>query len=86
MVTFDVTDRNIHRESGKQALSFCMEKYPRTLYIRFNKRFITDGTELIVNNDSLQFNKNYNLEATSMIYVIYLKTYTLKKICCRIQF
>ena len=58
MVIFDVTTlyMNISRELGKQAISFGIEKYLETLYIRFNKKFITDDIELTPNNNSLQFN------------------------------
>ena len=46
---------NILHILGKQAISFWVEKYLRTLHTRFNKRFITD-IELILKNNSFQFN------------------------------
>ena len=36
-------------ELGKQAISFWIENYPETLHPRFNKKFITNGIELILN-------------------------------------
>jgi len=62
MVTFDVTSlySNIPHDLGKTAISFWIEKYPEILHSRFNKQFIIDGIELILNNNSFQFNnKNY---------------------------
>ena len=62
MVTFDFTNLycKISPELGKQAISYLREKYPETLHPRFNKKFITDGIELILNNNSFQFdNMNY---------------------------
>ena len=60
MVTFNITNRysNIPHESGKQAISSCIEKYTKTLHSRFNKKIITDGIELILNNSSFQFYNN----------------------------
>ena len=65
MVTFDITNlySNIPHELGKQAISFLIDKYPETLHPRFDKQFITDGIELILDNNSFQFN-----------YVIYIQT------------
>ena len=62
MVTFDDKNlySNIPHEYGKQAISFWIWKYTETLHPRFNKKFITDGIELILNDNSFQFdNKNY---------------------------
>ena len=54
IATFDVT---IPHELGKQAISFWIDKYPDTLYLRFNKKIII---EIILNNNSFQFNNiNY---------------------------
>ena len=62
MVTFDITNvySKIHDELGKQNLSFWREKFPETLHPRFNKRMITDGIELILNNKFFHFDSlNY---------------------------
>ena len=40
------------KELGKQANSFLIEKYPETLYPRFDQKIITNGIELILNNNS----------------------------------
>ena len=58
MVTFDITKlySNIPYELGKQAISFLIEKYLGSLHPRFNKKWITDGIALILNNNSFQFN------------------------------
>ena len=51
---------NSPRELEKQAISFWTDKYPETLHLRFNKKLITDGIELIFNDNSFQFNNvNY---------------------------
>ena len=34
-----------------------IEKYPETVHPKFNKKYITDGIELILNNNFFQFNK-----------------------------
>ena len=47
-------------EFGKHTISFWIEKYPETLHPRLNKNFITEGIELIRNNNSFQSNSlNY---------------------------
>ena len=57
MVTFDVTNlySNIPHRIGKQAKSFWIENYPETLHPRCNKEIIIDHIELILNNNSFQF-------------------------------
>ena len=61
IATFDVTNQhsNIPHELGKQAISYWIEKYPDTLHPRFKKNFITETIEIILNNNSFQFNINY---------------------------
>ena len=45
---------------GKQAISFWIDKHPDTLHQRLNKNFIIEGIEIILNNNSFQFNNiNY---------------------------
>ena len=58
----------IPHELGKQAISFGIDKYPETLYPKFNKKFIIDGIELLQNNNSFQFNNvNYiQIQRTAM--------------------
>ena len=47
-------------ELGKQAISFWIDKYPDTLHPRFKKKLIIEGIEIILNNNSFQFNNiNY---------------------------
>ena len=60
IATFDVTNLyiNIPHELGKQVISFWIDKYPDTLYPRFNKKFNIESIEIILNNNSFQFN-NY---------------------------
>ena len=57
MATFNTTKlySNIPNGLGKQAILFWIEKYPEIFHPRFNKKIITDGIELILNNDSFQF-------------------------------
>ena len=78
---------NILHELGKQAISFRIEKYPETLYPRFNKKITIDGIKLILNNNSFQFNDiNYiqTLKTTirtkiastyATLTLVYLKEY-----------
>ena len=62
--TFDITNlySNIPHELGKQAISFWIDKYPDTLHPRFNKKFIIEGKEIILNNNSFQFNNINNIQ------------------------
>ena len=62
IVTFDVTNlySNIPHELEKQGISYWIDKCPDTLYPRFNKRFIREGIEIILDYNSFQFNNvNY---------------------------
>ena len=61
IVTFGITNlySNIPHELGIKAISFWIDKYPEILHPRFNK-FITQGKEWILNNNSFHFDKrNY---------------------------
>ena len=61
-VTFNITNlySNILHELGKEAISFWIDKYPNTLHPSFNKKCIIEGIEVILNNNSFQFNNiNY---------------------------
>ena len=55
VIFFFVTNlySNISHEFEKQAISFWIGKYPQTLHSRFNKKFITDGIESILNLSNL---------------------------------
>ena len=57
MVTVDFTNlyNNISHKLGIQAI-FWIKKYPETQHPRFSKIYTTDGIELILNNNSFQFN------------------------------
>ena len=60
IVAYDVTNlySNIPHELGKQAISFCIDKYPDTLHDLL--KTLSKSIEIILNNNSLQFNKgNY---------------------------
>ena len=62
IVTFDITNlySNIPHGLGIKAVSFWIDKYPEILHPRFNKKFITEGIELILDDNSFQFdNRNY---------------------------
>ena len=62
MVTFDVT--NLYAPwIRKTAISFGIEKYQKTLHLIFNEKCITDGIELILNNNSFQSNNINNIQA-----------------------
>ena len=79
VVTFDITNlySNITYKLGKQAISFWIEKYRETLHPRFNKTFITDSRELILNNNYFQFNNiNYIQTLETAIGTKMAPTYT----------
>ena len=62
MVSFDVTEiyGNVPHELGKQAISFWIENYQKHYTQDLSKKFITDGIELILNNNSFRYDhKNY---------------------------
>ena len=62
LTTFDVTNlySNIPHELGKQAILYLTNKHPELLHPRFTGDFILDSLELILNNNSFQFDgKNY---------------------------
>ena len=62
MVTFGVNNLNcnIFHELEKQTISFWTQKWAEPSHPRFNKKYIPDGIELILNNNSFKFdNKDY---------------------------
>ena len=62
LATFDVTSlySNIPHELGKQAIEYWIKKHPDTLHNRFSEKFVTDSIEIILTNNSFQFdNRNY---------------------------
>ena len=66
IVTFDATNlyNNISHELGKQAIAFWLDKYPDTLYPRFDKKLVIESLEIILNYNSFQF-KNINCIQTT---------------------
>ena len=71
-------------ELGKQAISFLIDKYPDTLHPRFSKTFIIDGIEIILNNNSFQFNNiNYIQTLGTAIGTKLAPTYPNPSICRR---
>ena len=62
LTTFDVTSlySNIPHELGKQAILYWTNKHPELLHPRFNGEFIVESLELILENNTFQFNdKDY---------------------------
>lgn len=60
LATFDVTSlySNIPHELGKQAIKYWIQRHPEILHPRFNEDFIIDSLDLILKNNSFQFNNN----------------------------
>ena len=56
--TFDVTSlySNIPHDLGKEAIRYWLEKFPNELHHRFNKSFVLESVDLILNNNTFQFN------------------------------
>ena len=66
IVTFVVTS-NVPHELAKPAISFWIEKHPKTLHARVNQNIIIDGITLIVNDYSFQFDKWYFLQSLGTV-------------------
>ena len=60
LTTFDVTSlySNIPHELGKEAIRYWVEKHPEMLHPRFKGDFIIESLDLILNNNSFQFDDN----------------------------
>lgn len=55
---------NIDRKLGIRAIKYFLINYPSLLHPRFNKDFVIEAIELILQNSSFQFNGNfYNLKS-----------------------
>ena len=62
LATFDITNlySNIPHELGKEATQYWIRKHPEILNSRFNEKFILDSLDIILTNNTFQFNnKNY---------------------------
>ena len=62
LATFDVTNlySNIPHELGKEATQYWIRKHPEMLNSRFNEKFILDSLDIILTNNTFQFNnRNY---------------------------
>ena len=64
LATFDVTNlySNIPYELGKEAINFWLDKHPEILNSRFNKDFIMDALDLILNKNTFQFDNRYYIQ------------------------
>lgn len=58
LVTMDVTNlyTNITSTLGLKALSYWINKFPEKINNRFEKKFILEATELVLNNNTFVFN------------------------------
>jgi hypothetical protein len=62
LATFDVTSlySNIPHELGRQAIEYWIREHPDILHNRFNEKFVLDSIEIILTNNTFQFdNRNY---------------------------
>ena len=64
LATFDVTNlySNIPHELGKKAILFWLDKFPETLNPRFNNNFISDALEIILKQNTFQFNNLHYIQ------------------------
>ena len=44
---------------GLEAISFWLDKFPELIANRFNKAFITEAMEIVLENNIFSFNNNY---------------------------
>lgn len=60
ITTFDVSSlySNIPHDLGKKAISYWINKHTETLHPRFTEEFIIESIDIILNNNSFQFNNN----------------------------
>ena len=58
LTTYDITNlyNNIPHDLGKQAIRYWIEKHPDILPSRFKEEFIIDSIDIILTNNSFQFN------------------------------
>lgn len=64
LTTFDVVSlySNIPHDLGREAISYWLNKYPEKLQNRFGKNFILDSLQIILHNNSFEFNScNFKL-------------------------
>ena len=61
LVTCDVVSlyTNVTESLAKNALNFWIEKFPEDLNARFNKNFIFEATNILLRNNTFQFNGEY---------------------------
>ena len=70
LTTFDVVGlyTNIPHNYGLEAINYWLDKFPETLNSRFNKSFIIESTEFILQNNNMKFDDNYfkQIKGTAM--------------------
>ena len=68
--SFDVESlySNIPHELGIEAINYWLNKYPENIRARFSKKFILEGIELILNNNSFYFDVSFyrQIKGTAM--------------------
>ena len=64
LVTWDVVSlyTNITESLAKNALNYWMGKYPDSLHSRFSKNFILEATNILLRNNTFQFNGDFFLQ------------------------
>ena len=61
-MTFDVANlyANIPHTFGLEALNYWLENHPESLYSRFNKEFILECANFILQNNNMKFNNKFH--------------------------
>jgi len=61
LITYDVTSlyTNISKETGINAIKYFLEKHPECIPSRFKQEFIIDAIDLILDNNTFQFNGKF---------------------------
>ena len=64
LTTFDVSSlySNIPHELGKEAISYWIQKHSDNLHPRFNKEFVIEAIDLILNNNTFQFDNQHYIQ------------------------
>ena len=69
-MTLDVVNlcTNIPHTFGLEALDYWLKNHPKSLYARFNKEFLLECAELILQNNNMKFNNEFynQIKGTAM--------------------
>ena len=83
LLTFDVADlyTNISHTFGLETLDYWLENHSKNFYARFNKKFVLECANLILQNSTIKFNnKFYNQIKVTAMGKIFAPTYATSSI------